>query len=72
MADVRKRDNRHDVNWRYAGECWRAIKAGLAVPPIPNFQTFEVAENIGIEKLIKQTSIVPMKLICNGKVYFGG
>lgn len=70
MADEpRAAHDRHDVQWRYAKQCWNALKAGEPLPPVPNFNIYE--ERDGKRKLVKRQPITPMKITFDGVEYYG-
>ena len=66
----RIRNNRFDVEWHYAGECWDRISAGLEINPIPTYSIWESDEGNGKEILIGNRPISPKRVTCNGITVF--
>lgn len=70
MSDNRTRQNRFNIEWLYARQCWDALSKGLPLPPVPKFQTYMVYARDGSTKLISEEKITPMKIVFKGHTYF--
>lgn len=70
-SDKRVRSDRYSTEWRFANECWTALREGKPIPPIPSYHTYELDDAVGKEKLVKVTPITPMKITFKGTSYFG-
>lgn len=67
----RTRNNRFNIEWGYAQECYNAMRAGIPIPPIPRYSTWETFEMGGTPKLVGTDPITPMKVTHNGVTIFG-
>jgi len=66
-----KRHNRYSTEWQFAKKCWNSLVVGDDIPDVPLYQLYEVNENTGKEKLIKELPITPMKVTYQGRTFFG-
>jgi hypothetical protein len=67
----RTRTNQFDREWQFTKFAANEIEAGRSAPEPIKFQTFEVDERSGHEKLVKETTVRPMKITHKGVVYYG-
>jgi hypothetical protein len=70
MKETKVRNNRFNIQWHYAKQCWDAIVAGDEVPPIPNYTIWETTDGKA-ERVIGQKQIVPMRVTCRGITVHG-
>ena len=71
MAEKRIRNNRFNVEWLYAKQCWDALVNGEEIPEVPNYTIFETDPTTGKEKVIGHKPIKPAKISYKGTVLFG-
>lgn len=66
MADKRVRNDRFNIEWTYAKECWSSHPN---YPPIPDYTIWESVDG-GKEKVIGFKRIKPKKVTKNGLTLF--
>lgn len=66
-----KRSNRFNVEWCYAQACYSALRDGLPIPPLPQYETWQMDEHSGKWQLIKTADITPNKVTYGGVTLFG-
>lgn len=65
-------NNRHNITWLYAQQCWRALKDGTEVPPIPMYDEWESEETGGKGRVFTgKKPIEPCKVSYGGTTLFG-
>jgi hypothetical protein len=66
-------NNRHNVQWTYAKECWHALKIGaVEMPPVPMYDIWETEEH-GTKgrTYIGKKIIEPQKVTYQGRTVYG-
>jgi hypothetical protein len=64
-------NNRHNVTWVYAKQCWDALKSGAEIPPIPLYDEWETEETGGKGRVYTgQKPIEPCRVTCNGRTVY--
>lgn len=70
-SEKRVRNNRMNIEWAYAKECWDALKGGHPVPPVPHYSIWE-SDDGKPEKIVGRKPITPKRVSCNGVTVYGG
>lgn len=65
-------NNKHNITWVYAKQCWDALKNNQEIPPIPNYMEWETEDTGGKgRKITGYKPIEPCKVTCGGRTIFG-
>lgn len=65
-------NNKHNITWFYANQCWSSLKNDEPLPPIPYYDLWESEETGGKGRIFTGRELIePCKVTCNGVVVFG-
>jgi hypothetical protein len=61
-------NNKHNITWLYAQQCWRALKNNDSIPPIPYYDTWENEETGGKGRIFTGKELIEPCSVSYGEI----